>query len=46
MKDFFNDSPVQLASFFATEANLSQEQLEELRAIIDQKIDGKKWVSI
>ena len=42
MKDFFNDSPVQLASFFATETNLSQEQLEELRAIIDQKIDGKK----
>ena len=41
-KDFFNNSPVQLASFFATETNLSQEQLEELRAIIDQKIDGKK----
>ena len=41
VKDFFNDSPVQLASFFASEANLSKEQLEELREIIDQKIDGK-----
>lgn len=42
VKDFFDDSPVQLASFFATEANLSKEQLEELRALIDQKIDKKK----
>lgn len=39
VKDFFNDSPVQMASFFASEANLSKEQLEELRGIIDQQID-------
>ena len=42
VKDFFDDSPVQLASFFASESNLSKEQLEELRAIIDQNIDKKQ----
>ena len=42
IKDFFNDSPMQMVSFFATETNLSQEQLEELRAIIDKQIDHKK----
>lgn len=42
IKDFFNDSPAQFASFFTKEAELTQEQLEELRSIIDQKIEGKK----
>ena len=39
VRDFFNDSPIQLASFFASEADLTKEQLAELRDIIDQKID-------
>lgn len=36
---FFNSSPTQFASFFTTNAKLSQAQLKELREIIDEKID-------
>ncbi len=41
IKDFFNDSPSQFASFFTEETNLSKQQLEELRTIIDQQIKKK-----
>ena len=36
---FFDNSAAKLASFFAEESDLSQEELKELKRIIDQKID-------
>jgi len=41
IKNFFNDSATQFASFFTEETNLSKEELEDLRAIIDQQIKKK-----
>ncbi|MCJ8152983.1 BlaI/MecI/CopY family transcriptional regulator [Chryseobacterium sp. SSA4.19] len=38
---FFNSSVTQFASFFTSNAKLSQNQLKELREIIDQQIDEK-----
>lgn len=42
IKDFFNDSAGQFASFFTRETDLSQKELEELRAIIDSQLKAKK----
>ncbi|MEZ0541403.1 BlaI/MecI/CopY family transcriptional regulator [Fibrella arboris] len=42
IKQFFNNSAAQFASFFATETNLSADELAELRKIIDAQIDRKK----
>ena len=42
IKNFFNDSAVQLASFCTTENNLSENELKELRNIIDQQLKNKK----
>lgn len=41
IKNFFNDSASQFASFFTKETNLSQEELQELRDIIDSQIKKK-----
>ncbi|MBL4569342.1 MAG: BlaI/MecI/CopY family transcriptional regulator [Flavobacteriaceae bacterium] len=41
IKDFFNNSAPQFASFFTSETNLSKEELEDLRTIIDQQIKKK-----
>jgi len=41
IKNFFNDSSSQFASFFTKETNLSKEELKELRAIIDTEIKNK-----
>ncbi|MEX0363224.1 MAG: BlaI/MecI/CopY family transcriptional regulator [Allomuricauda sp.] len=41
IKNFFNDSPSQFASFFTKETNLSKEELESLRALIDDQIKKK-----
>ena len=41
IKNFFNNSAAQFASFFATETNLSADELAELRKIIDEQIDRK-----
>jgi len=41
IKNFFNDSATQFASFFTEETNLSKEELENLRTIIDQQIKKK-----
>nr|WP_299488056.1 BlaI/MecI/CopY family transcriptional regulator [uncultured Allomuricauda sp.] len=41
IKNFFNDSPSQFASFFTKETNLSKEELESLRTLIDDQIKGK-----
>jgi len=41
IKNFFNDSTAQFASFFTSETNLSKEELEDLKAIIDQELKKK-----
>ncbi|WP_027387404.1 BlaI/MecI/CopY family transcriptional regulator [Chryseobacterium gregarium] len=38
---FFNSSVTQFASFFTSNAKLSQKELKDLREIIDQQIDKK-----
>ncbi|GAB5523984.1 MAG: BlaI/MecI/CopY family transcriptional regulator [Roseivirga sp.] len=42
IKDFFNGSTSQFASFFTNETDLTQDQLEDLRNMIDERIDRKK----
>ncbi|GEC78501.1 BlaI/MecI/CopY family transcriptional regulator [Flavobacterium aquatile] len=42
IKNFFNDSASQFASFFTTSTNLSQKELEELKKIIDVELQKKK----
>lgn len=41
IKNFFNDSASQFASFFTTETDLSKEELEDLKAIIDTELKKK-----
>ncbi|TXD51004.1 MULTISPECIES: BlaI/MecI/CopY family transcriptional regulator [unclassified Polaribacter] len=38
IKNFFNDSASQFASFFTQETNLSTQELEDLKTIIDSQI--------
>lgn len=40
--DFFNNSMAQFGSFFAKKTELSVDQLEELRELIDKEIAKKK----
>lgn len=42
ISSFFNNSASQFASFFTTETNLSQAELEDLKKIIDSEIQKKK----
>src|SRR5450759_2832831 len=42
IKDFFNNSTAQFASFFANETEMNQEELIELRDLVDKKISSKK----
>ena len=42
IKNFFNDSASQFASFFTQETNLSEKELEELRGIIDSQLKKKQ----
>ena len=41
IQNFFNNSATQFASFFAKETDLSKEELESLRKLIDQEIKNK-----
>lgn len=41
IKDFFNNSNAQFASFFTNETQLSRSELKELRDMIDKKISKK-----
>lgn len=41
IKTFFNDSATQFASFFTKETDLSKEELEDLKTIIDNEIKKK-----
>jgi BlaI family penicillinase repressor len=42
IKEFFNNSTAQFASFFANETDMSHEELKELRNIVDKKIASVK----
>jgi BlaI family penicillinase repressor len=42
IKNFFNDSSSQFASFFTKETNLTASELMELRKVIDLEIQKKK----
>ncbi|WP_338376958.1 BlaI/MecI/CopY family transcriptional regulator [uncultured Flavobacterium sp.] len=42
IKNFFNDSASQFASFFTKATNLSEKELEELKKIIDVELQKKK----
>jgi len=42
IKDYFNNSALQFASFFTKASDLSASELEDLRNIIDQEIKNKK----
>jgi len=42
IKDFFNNSTAQFASFFANETDMNREELEELRDLVDKRIASKK----
>lgn len=42
IKNFFNNSASQFASFFTSETDLSTSELEELKKIVDQQIQKQK----
>ncbi len=42
VKNFFNNSASQFASFFTNETNLSTADLEELKRIVDKKLQTNK----
>jgi BlaI family transcriptional regulator, penicillinase repressor len=42
VKNFFNDSPSQFASFFTRETSMDTQQLESLKAIIEEQLKSKK----
>ena len=42
MKSFFNSSTKQFASFFASQEDLSVEELQEIRKLIDEQIAKRK----
>lgn len=42
IKNFFNDSASQFASFFTQETELTKEELEDLKALIDSELKKKQ----
>lgn len=42
IKNYFDDSPIQFASFFTTSTNLTTSELEDLKKIVDQEIKRKR----
>lgn len=42
IKDFFGSSAMQFASFFTTETNLTNAELEDLKKLIDNQLKKKK----
>ena len=42
VKNFFGNSALQFASFFATTGNLSEKELEDLKKIVEQEIKRRK----
>jgi len=42
IKNYFNNSPLQFASFFTAATNLTTAELEDLKKIVDQEIKRKE----
>lgn len=42
IKNYFDNSPLQFASFFTTATNLTTSELEDLKKIVDQEIKRKE----
>ncbi|MCY1557918.1 hypothetical protein D9M68_948100 [compost metagenome] len=42
IKDYFGNSPLQFASFFAANSNLTPSELEDLKKIVDEQIKKSK----
>ena len=42
IKNYFDNSPMQFASFFTTSTNLTTSELEDLKRIVDQEIKRKR----
>ena len=42
IKNYFDNSPLQFASFFTTSTNLTSSELEDLKKIVDQEIKRKR----
>jgi len=42
IKDFFNNSTAQFASFFTTETDLTEKELKELKELVDKQLVTKK----
>lgn len=42
IKNYFDNSPMQFASFFTTSTNLTTAELEDLKKIVDQEIKRKR----
>lgn len=42
VKDYFGDSALQFASFFTTNSNMSADELEDLKKLINQELKKKK----
>lgn len=42
IKNYFDNSPMQFASFFTTSTNLTTTELEDLKKIVDQEIKKKR----
>ncbi|MGB5943798.1 MAG: BlaI/MecI/CopY family transcriptional regulator [Leeuwenhoekiella sp.] len=42
IKNFFNDSTAQFASFFTKETDLSEKELQNLRKLIDERLKSQK----
>jgi BlaI family transcriptional regulator, penicillinase repressor len=42
IKNYFDNSPMQFASFFTTSTNLTTAQLEELKKVVDKEIKRKR----
>ena len=42
IKNFFNGSTTQFASFFTEEVNLTEEELEDLKGVIEKQIEKKQ----
>ena len=42
IKNYFNDSALQFASFFTSSGNISADELEDLKKIIDLEIERRK----
>ena len=42
IRDFFNNSTAQFASFFTNETNMSRDELKELRDMVNKKLGSKK----